>query len=171
MSLTGTIEQSEGTGKLATPYVKRANGFAPIKYKPSVCNFSAGMLASTLDDMGRYVSGLMENRFPRSSSFGWLWFTRPDLPNHTPNPWAFGWGHKSRGHGLPERDTMNGGLPGVSSSVIVCPNDRLAIVALSNVRSKAIASIAPQALRIIYNQAPGADAAREGEADQLDQAR
>jgi hypothetical protein len=66
---------------------------------------------------------------------------------------------------------MNGGLPGVSSSVIVCPNDRLAIVALSNVRSKAIASIAPQALRIIYNQAPGADAAREGEADQLDQAR
>lgn len=120
---------------IAIPYdidgrkIKRLDG-----YKDAQVNFAAGMLASNTVDMARYAQALLNRRFLTPAGYEHLWKTRLGLPdtkkNRKPSDWAFGWGSSNQqGHW---KLGMNGGLPGVASSILIFPDDKLIVIGLAN---------------------------------------
>jgi CubicO group peptidase (beta-lactamase class C family) len=150
MNSTGILSELRTTGRLAEPF---ATPDQPTKYRNPGINFASGYLFSTLDDMSKYAKALMAGSFVSRDAYRIMWFERPPLTTGEPDYWAFGWGAKSMVVGSSVRKvSMNGGLPGVSSSIIIYPDAQIAIVSLSNFRTKEVPQIAQNVGRMIFPQ-------------------
>ena len=117
---------------IAVPYGPKGK---PLDgYKPTTCNFAAGMLASNTIDMAKYAEALLDQKFLSPAGYRNLWKQRQGLKDEQKgktSPWAFGWASTNRnGH---FQVAMNGGLPGIASSILIFPDDRLIVVGLANV--------------------------------------
>lgn len=153
MTSTATTVSLERTGRVAQAYGDN-QGRGPlqkIEYKNPDISFSAGMLASTSDDLIRYVFGLMSHKLISQSGFQTLWYQRPPLSTGAPCKWAFGWAAGPN----PNFDgqyvlAMNGGTPGVASSIMIFPESNSAVIALCNLRKPPVYSIAKMAARLMF---------------------
>jgi CubicO group peptidase (beta-lactamase class C family) len=150
MNSTGTAERMQQAGSLAQPYRAMGNGaLIPIQYKPSAQNFSAGMLCSSLEDMAKYASALADQQFLSAAGYRTMWSMRPTLADGNTSYWGFGWGAKPMPNGN-RKLGMNGGLPGVASSILIFPDYKIEVVALSSVRKKPIHGIAQAVGAMIF---------------------
>ncbi len=169
MNNTATTVIMSKYGIVATAYGDN-NGKGPlrqIEYKNPEVSFSAGMLASTSDDLVRYVFGLMSRKIISPQAYQTMWYTRPPLTTGAPSPWAFGWSAgKKEKMGGQYVVAMNGGTPGVASSIIIFPESNSAIISLSNLRKPPIYQIAQKAAAIMFapqNASGPAPSAQEDE--------
>ena len=139
---------------IATPYGRNADGQSvPLPgYKDTAINFSAGMLASNTIDLARYARALAAHRLISPKSFDLLWKTRPELASGAKPDWAFGWASQVIGGHL--RVSMNGDLPGVASTIIIFPDDKLIVIGLANIG----VSAAHELTRSVASVALGGDA-------------
>ena len=139
---------------IATPYGRNADGQSvPLPgYKDTAINFSAGMLASNTIDLARYARALAAHRLISPKSFDLLWKTRPELASREKPDWAFGWASQVIGGHL--RVSMNGDLPGVASTIIIFPDDKLIVIGLANIGGPA----AHELTRSVASVALGGDA-------------
>lgn len=153
MNNTATTVIMNKYGIVATAYGDN-NGKGPlrqIEYKNPEVSFSAGMLASTSDDLVRYVFGLMSRQIISPQAYQTLWYTRPPLSTGAPSPWAFGWSAgKKEKMGGQYVVAMNGGTPGVASSIIIFPESNSAVISLSNLRKPPVYQIAQKAAAIMF---------------------
>lgn len=153
MNSTATTVIMSKYGMVATAYGDN-NGKGPlrqIEYKNPEVSFSAGMLASTSDDLIRYVFGLMSNKLISPQAYQTMWYQRPPLSSGAASPWAFGWsvGRKEKMGGQ-YVISMNGGTPGVASSIIIFPESNSALISLSNLRKPPVYQIAQKAAAIMF---------------------
>lgn len=169
MNNTATTVIMSKYGIVATAYGDN-NGKGPlrqIEYKNPEVSFSAGMLASTSDDLVRYVFGLMSRKIISPQAYQTMWYTRPPLTTGAPSPWAFGWSAgKKEKMGGQYVVAMNGGTPGVASSIIIFPESNSAIISLSNLRKPPVYQIAQKAAAIMFapqNASGPAPSAQEDE--------
>jgi CubicO group peptidase (beta-lactamase class C family) len=161
MSQTGPTDQAFAS-PIATPYdVKKTGHAQPLKgYKPSTINFAAGMLASNSIDMAKYAQALLDRKLLSPRGYNLLWKERRNLSSGEPTTWAFGWGSTTKGGHW--KLGMNGGLPGVASTIQIFPNDQLIVIGLANASGNAH-SIGPMVAKEIL----GVDV--EDGTDQADQ--
>ncbi|MBX9687181.1 MAG: beta-lactamase family protein [Candidatus Obscuribacterales bacterium] len=163
MNSTATTALLQESGRLAKPYGDDM-GRGPlreIEYKDPRISFSAGMLASTSDDLVNYVFGLMNRRVLSEKGFKTLWYERPPLRGGAPSKWAFGWAAmKSPAYGNQYSVSMNGGTPGVASTIIILPEANSAVIALSNLRKPPVYELAKTAARIAFGN-PNQDGSDE----------
>jgi hypothetical protein len=74
----------------------------------------------------------------------------PPLTDGSPSYWAFGWRAGATGDKTAiKKVTMNGGLPGVASTIVLYPDQKIGIVSLSNFRTKGGVKIAEQIAKLI----------------------
>lgn len=152
MNMTATTVALEGTGLVAQPYDdgKGTEPLHPVRYKNPEVSFSAGMLATNLDDMIRYVEALLQRQMLSPAAFKTLWYERPPLSTGQPDHWAFGWGARDDAAFGGRVCAMNGGLPGVASTVILLPDRNCAVIALSNLRKPQVYAIARKVARLVF---------------------
>lgn len=153
MSSTATTVLLERSGRVARAYGDN-QGSGPlqnVEYKNPEVSFSAGMLASTSDDLVRYVLGLLSQQIISKQSYQTLWYQRPPLTTGQPCKWAFGWaaGPNPKFNGQYVL-SMNGGTPGVASSIMIFPETNSAVIALCNLRKPPVYSIAKMAARLMF---------------------
>ena len=169
MGTSGTPVTLAPTGLVAQPYGDQ-NGAAPlrpIQYKPPIVAFSAGMLASNSDDMLRYTLALMNRQGLSETGFKTLWYDRPPLSTGEPSHWAFGWGSKmSAAYGGKRSVSMNGGIPGVASTIIMLPEEQSAVIALCNLRKPPVYAIATSVAKLAFGRPSQTALDNEMEADQ-----
>jgi CubicO group peptidase (beta-lactamase class C family) len=120
---------------IAVPYNVKRNGRLERldRYKSPETNFAAGMLASNTIDMAKYAQALLDRKFLSPSGYRLMWKTREgliDAKKGKPSNWAFGW--TSTNPGGRSKLAMNGALPGVASSIMIFPDDKLIVVGLAN---------------------------------------
>ena len=149
-----------------------------IQPKNPMTSFSAGMLASSLVDMCSYAQALLDKRLLSKAAYQTYFIDRPPLSTGQAANWAYGWGSKIDKQLQQRVIIMNGGMPGVASTVILVPDSNIAVVALSNMRTPQIYAIPKRVLNMYLtgddmvqtNQEPGADAGhapnRDAEASQ-----
>lgn len=134
MTQTGPSDQNF-TPPIAAPYVNKGGQIKRVDgYKAPAINFAAGMLASNTIDLVKYAEGLLNHKLLSPAGYNLLWKSRPKLATGKPSTWAFGWGANTTGGHF--RLAMQGGLPGVASSIQIFPDDRLIVVGLANVSGK-----------------------------------
>ncbi len=154
MNLTASAQALAGTGLVATPYVLGRNGanLHPIEYKDPAVNFSSGMLASNIEDLLKYVRALLSRQMLSKAGYENLWYSRPPLSTGKPSPWAFGWRFNSTSNecGGAATDTMNGGLNGVASSIIILPEKNSAVISLCNFRKPYVYAIANKVAKLAF---------------------
>lgn len=170
MNSTATTVIMQGTGRVAQAYGDNmGNGpLREIEYKNPSVSFSAGMLASTSNDLLNYVYGMMSRKMISPQAYKTLWYERPALSTGAPCPWAFGWhagANKSMGNQYVV--AMNGGTPGVASSIIILPEANSAVITLCNLRKPPVYAIAKAAAAMAFgngeepaeaNPSPGSNA-------------
>lgn len=147
MTQTGSTDRSFAE-PIAVPYEIGSDGQPKLlkEYKPTRINFAAGMLASNSIDMAKYARALLERKFLSPEGYNVLWKERHKLPSGAPENWGFGWGSNMvNGHWVVG---MNGGDPGIASSIQIFPNDQLIVIGLANASGNAHA-IAPMVAREI----------------------
>ena len=153
MNSSATTVMMQPTGRVAQAYGDNmGNGpLREIEYKNPAISFSAGMLASTSNDLVNYVYGLMSRKMISAQAFKTLWYDRPPLSTGDACPWAFGW------HSGPNKSmnnqfvvNMNGGTPGVASTIIILPEANSAVIALCNLRKPPVYAIAKAAAAIAF---------------------
>lgn len=153
MNSSATTVIMQETGRVAQAYGDNmGNGpLREIEYKNPAISFSAGMLASTSNDLVSYVYGLMSRKMLSSQSYKTLWYDRPALSTGDPCPWAFGW-HGGNNKNMNDQYvvSMNGGTPGVASSIIIIPEANSAVIALCNLRKPPVYAIARAAAAIAF---------------------
>lgn len=153
MESTGTTVLLDATGRVAQAYGDNqgAGPLRAIEYKNPAVSFAAGMLASTANDLERYVYGLMSRNMLSPRGYQTLWYDRPPLTTGQPSPWAFGW-HSGVNPNMGGQHvvSMNGGTPGVASSIIVLPEANCAVIGLCNLRKPQVYNIAKFAARLAF---------------------
>lgn len=153
MSSTATTEMLQATGNLTQAYGDN-NGKGPlraIEYKDPHISFSAGMLASCGDDMLSYVRGMWSGKMLSQDGYKTLWSYRPPLSTGEPSNWAFGWSSvSSPNYGGKNLISMNGGTPGVASSIIMIPSENCAVISLSDLRKPPVYAIAKVVARMAF---------------------
>lgn len=153
MNSTATTVMMQGTGRVAQAYGDNmGNGpLRAIEYKDPAISFSAGMLASTSNDLINYVYGMMSRKMISPQAYKTLWYERPTLSTGAPCPWAFGW-HAGPNKSMGDQYVvaMNGGTPGVASSIIILPEANSAVIALSNLRKPPVYAISKAAAAIAF---------------------
>lgn len=154
MTSSGTAPALWGTGRVAAPYNDQM-GRGPlrlIEYKNPDVQYSAGMLASSMEDMTRYVQALLSGKILSPKGYQTLFYERPPLKTGAPCTWAFGWGANNQNKNLGGQYSlsMNGGVPGVASLIIMLPQSNSAIIALANLRKPAVYAIGKNAARIMF---------------------
>jgi CubicO group peptidase (beta-lactamase class C family) len=149
MTSTGTTDTLAGTGRVSCQYVA-PNGGPPhaIKPKDPMTSYSAGMLASSLEDMCTYAGALLGQKLLSPAAYKEYWLDRPPLSDGKPNNWAWGWGSNINKKLNVRVISMNGGLAGVASTLLLVPDQNMAVVALSNMRTKPVYAIAKRAMNI-----------------------
>lgn len=156
MTSSGTTVEFQSSGLLASPYGDN-NGQAqvhPVQYKSPAISFSAGMLASTVDDLLKYSQALLSRQLLSPASYQTLWYQRPPLPGGAPSPWAFGWSSKVDPKYGTRIVAMNGGTPGVASTIILLPEKNCAVVSLCNLRKPAVPAIARKVASLVFSVEP-----------------
>jgi CubicO group peptidase (beta-lactamase class C family) len=150
---TGTTTLLQPTGRVAQAYADNmGNGpLRAVDYKNPAVAFSAGMLATTSNDLVKFVFGLLSHQIITESGYKTMWDQRPPLTTGQPSKWAFGWA-KTRNPNLDGQLTisMNGGVPGVASTIILLPAERSAVMALSNLRKPPVYQIAKMAAAMAF---------------------
>lgn len=153
MRSTGSTTLLQPTGRVAQAYADNmGNGpLRAVEYKSPAVAFSAGMLASTSNDLINYVFGLLSHRIISADGYKTLWDLRPPLTSGQPSKWAFGWA-KTHNPNLNGQLTisMNGGVPGVASTIILLPDANSAVIALSNLRKPPVYQIAKMAAAMAF---------------------
>lgn len=148
MRSTGTAFLLQPTGRVAQAYGDN-NGNGPLReidYKNPAVQFSAGMLASTSTDLINYSLNLLAKRNLSPDAYKTMWFTRPPLSTGQPSKWAFGWANThNKNMGGQLNISMNGGVPGVASTIILLPESNSAVIALCNLRKPPVYQIARMA--------------------------
>jgi CubicO group peptidase (beta-lactamase class C family) len=168
MTSSGTTVAFESSGMLASAYGDN-NGKGPVhpvEYKNPAISFSAGMLASTVDDLLKYSQALLSRQLLSPAAYQTLWYQRPALPNGSPSPWAFGWASKDEPKYGTRVVAMNGGTPGVASTIILLPERNCAVVSLCNLRKPAVPAIARKVASLVFAVAPAAGAPQAAPADE-----
>jgi CubicO group peptidase (beta-lactamase class C family) len=144
MAHTGTREQFAGSGLVSQPLgVNRRTGqMVLLRYKPTDISFASGLLFSNSEDMAKYAQALLERKLLSPSSYKTMLLSRPKLASGAASQWAFGWGSsRKKAYGGKLACGAIGGNPGVSSSILLLPEDKMAIVGLSNAYSPAAYNI------------------------------
>jgi len=153
MASTGTVVTLAGTNRVAIQYDDR-QGQSPIHVvapKNPMTSFSAGMLASSVDDMCIYAQALLDKKILSPAAYNKYLVERPPLSGGQPANWAYGWGSNTNKRLNQRVNSMNGGLPGVASTIILVPDSNMAVVALSNLRKKPVYAIAKRAMMIFLS--------------------
>ncbi len=156
MTSSGTTVEFQSSGLLASPYGDN-NGQAqvhPVEYKSPAISFSAGMLASTVDDLIKYSQALLSRQLLSPAAYQVLWYQRPALPGGAPSPWAFGWSSKDEPRYGTRVVAMNGGTPGVASTIILLPEKNCAVISLCNLRKPAVPAIARKVASLVFSVVP-----------------
>jgi CubicO group peptidase (beta-lactamase class C family) len=163
MTATGT-QFAAPAGTLASPYMQQQqNGTSGAArklppYRDPAIPFAAGMLFSNVDDMLKYAQALIDGKILSPQGYKTLWVDRPPLSSGKPSNWAFGWGATAPpSFGNRRMLAMNGGVPGVASSILIFPDQKVAVIALSNLRKKPVHKIARDAAQIYFNQERAVD--------------
>ncbi|HMV47282.1 MAG TPA: serine hydrolase domain-containing protein [Blastocatellia bacterium] len=126
---------------IAVPYkLEEGNPVRVKHYTDPAINFAAGMLASNSVDMERYARALLARKLLSPEGYERFWFERPYLPDGKRSNWAYGWGNNRKDGTL--RIGMNGGMPGVASSLLIFPEEELIVIGLANARGDGIHEIA-----------------------------
>jgi CubicO group peptidase (beta-lactamase class C family) len=153
MTSSGTTVSLATSGLLAQGYGDNMGNapVRPVEYKDPEVSFSAGMLASTVDDLINYVRGLMARRILSPKGFQTYWYERPALAGGEPSRWAFGWASTT----VPKvggtlKVGMNGATAGVASTIIMLPEKNCAVIALSNLRKPAVHAIAKKVAALAF---------------------
>lgn len=164
MNSTATTVLLKPTGRVAQGYGDN-NGqdpVHPIPYKNPAISFSAGMLASTGDDLVKYVQAMMSRKILSEQGYKTLWYERPALSSGKPSKWAFGWSSEHNPNfGEQFSVAMNGGTPGVASTIIILPDSNSAVIALSSLRKPAVYQIAKDAAKLAFGNADAPISAEE----------
>lgn len=155
MSTTGTTAIFWDGGNVATAYGDNmGNGtIRQVDYKDPAISFSAGMLATTIDDLGRYGVGLLQGNMLSRQGYQTLWRQRPPLANGAPSNWAFGWACTNPAWPAFANKTMvamNGGTAGVASTMMLFPDQNCGLVALCNLRKPQTYAIAKKAAHLLF---------------------
>lgn len=153
MNSTATTVLLQPTGRVSQGYGddQGKGPLHPIPYKNPAISFSAGMLASTSNDLVNYVMGLMSRKVISEQGYKTLWYDRPPLTTGQPSKWAFGWASGTNtGLNGQFSVSMNGGTPGVASTIIILPEANSAVIALCNLRKPPVYQIAKTAARIVF---------------------
>jgi CubicO group peptidase (beta-lactamase class C family) len=160
MTSSGTTVEFQSSGMLASAYGDN-NGQSqvrPVEYKNPAVSFSAGMLASTVDDLIKYSQALLNRQLLSPAAYQTLWYQRPPLPNGKPAPWAFGWASNEEPKYGTRVVAMNGGTPGVASTIILFPEKNSAVISLCNLRKPAVPAIARKVAGLVFAVTPTAGA-------------
>lgn len=170
MNDTATTVMLQGTGRVAQAYGdNQGNGpVRPIEYKNPAISFAAGMLATTSNDLEKYVYGLLNRKILSQKAYKTLWYERPPLTTGQPSPWAFGW-HAGNNQSMNNQYVvnMNGGTPGVASTIIILPEANCAVIALCNLRKPPVYAIARTVAAMAFgNGDSGAVGGAGGAADE-----
>lgn len=164
MNNTATTVILERSGMLAQAYGDNSgNGpLRAINYKDPQISFSAGMLATTGNDLVNYVKGLLAQQVLSPDGYKTLWYYRPGLSSGAPSPWAFGWSsNENAALGGKRVISMNGGTPGVASTIMLIPETNSAVIALSNLRKPPVYQIAKSVLRMAFAENANPNASPE----------
>lgn len=156
MRSTGSTTLLQPTGRVAQAYGDNM-GKGPlraIEYKNPAVQFSAGMLGSNSYDLINYVLGLLNRQILSPEAYKVLWEYRPPLTTGQPSKWAFGWARANN----PQLNgqltlMMNGGVPGVASSIMILPESNSAVIAMSNLRKPPVYQIAKFAAAMAFGNA------------------
>lgn len=166
MSNTGTIVTLAQSGLIAQVYGDN-NGSVPphpIPVMNPAAQFSAGMLESTSDDMLKYAEALLSRKVLSPAAYQTLWYERPPLTTGEPSKWAFGWASKIAPlYGNARTVSMNGGVPGVASTIILLPEKNSCVVALCNLRKPPVYKIATEVAALAFGNQSGVPAEQEAE--------
>ena len=153
MKSTATTVLLQSTARVAHGYgdAMGKGRVHPVEYKDPAISFSAGMLASTSNDLVKYALGLLSRKVISAQGYKTLWYDRPALSTGEPSPWAFGWSSgRNKIIGGQFSVAMNGGTPGVASTIILLPESNSAVIALCNLRKPAVYDIARTAARMAF---------------------
>jgi len=160
MNSSATTVMLQPTGRVAQAYGDNM-GAGPVRrveYKNPAISFSAGMLASTNNDLCNYVFGMWSRKTLSEQGYKTLWYERPPLTTGKPSKWAFGWSSNRRANMNNQLVVaMNGGTPGVASSIIMMPEAQCAVVTLSNLRKPPVYQIAKNAFNMAFGNGQPAD--------------
>ncbi len=114
--------------------------------------FSAGAIASTVGDLAKWNAALDGERLLTAATKEQMW-TPMKLNDGKPTKYGFGWflatveGHKNIGHG--------GSTSGFSASIQRFPDDRLAVIMLSNTDEEIATTLAKKIATFFFAK-PGA---------------
>lgn len=173
MNSTGTTDEPKAPQTDAFKLTLQTGELIRIPYKNTRISFSAGALSSNTIDLAKYAQALLRKEILSPASYKSLWYERRPLPSGKPGNWAFGWGCNSFMGQL--MIAMNGGDPGVSSSIMILPESKVIIIGLSNIHSKEIYRLPKLIARAVLEdngatvtpaQPGGADTDTEGDARQ-----
>jgi CubicO group peptidase (beta-lactamase class C family) len=120
------------------------------------------MLFSNVDDLLTYAQALMDGKILSPAGYKTLWVDRPPLSTGKPCNWAFGWLVSApTSFGQRKLVSMNGGVPGVASTILIFPDEKIAVVSLSNLRKKPVNKIIREAAQVYLNQEGAVDAGED----------
>ncbi|MBX9666536.1 MAG: beta-lactamase family protein [Candidatus Obscuribacterales bacterium] len=156
MDSSATTVLLQPTGRVAQGYGDNG-GQGPLRaiaYKNPAISTAAGMLASTTDDLTKYVFGLMSGKLLSPAGYETLWKNRPPLSTGASSKWAFGWSAgRNPNFGGEFAVQMNGGTQGIASTIIILPETKSAVIALCNLRKPPVYDIAKVAARMAFGNA------------------
>lgn len=141
------LEMRATTSRLPSQIIpNRASGYEQVKHQwinrdyNLTDVFAAGAIVSTVLDLARWNAALDEDRLLSATSKAQMW-TPVKLNDGSTKPYGFGWnvdgaveGHKNIGHG--------GSTSGFSASLQRFPDDRLAVIILTNTHKQIATTLA-----------------------------
>ncbi len=170
MKHTGTTESLASTGLVSTSYIfdQEHQEVKATEHKPPAHTFAAGMLASDSDDVAIYAQALLDAKMLSANAYRAMWYDRPELPDGTTAPWAFGWGTRVDDYyGGQRYVAMRGGHPGASSSILIVPNSKLIVIGMSNFHDQEIYHIPRVVARTILGFEEKLKQQQDGQLDQI----
>jgi CubicO group peptidase (beta-lactamase class C family) len=170
MTHTGTTESLATTGLVSTSYIfdQEHQQIKVTEHKPPARTFAAGMLASDSDDIAKYAQALLAGKMLSAKAYRAMWYDRPELPDGSIAPWAFGWGTRVDDYyGGQRYVAMRGGHPGASSSILIVPNSKLIVIGMSNLHDQEIYHIPRVVARTILGFEEKLKQQQDGQLDQI----
>jgi hypothetical protein len=79
-----------------------------------------------------------------------MFVERPPLANGKPASWAFGWNVSKENYGDRATISMHGGIKGVSSTILLFPDEHVAVIGLCNLWKPAASGIIKNATKLYF---------------------
>lgn len=130
----------------AMGYANSPQGLVNDEFISMDAPYAAGALVSTVLDLVKWHQALEQNALLSSESYAAM-YERTKLTGGGTRPYGFGWqlgelaDHKSIGHG--------GGIPGFSTMMTRYPDDRLAVIVLSNTATANSGAVAKEIAQVM----------------------